>query len=130
MMEDDWFLPDIVGQPLQNVSEYHMEKAKKYAQQPSNGPQKKWIGLIRPIFSRKNCKELFTFVSAIVKRHAGKCTMQVFTFSWWDCSIANQHFFITVYRNLSRHGEASCYRDYSTHFKTIINKANDFQVCC
>ena len=97
MMEDDWFLPDIVGQPLQNVSEYHMEKAKKHAQQPSNGPQKKRIGLIRPIFSRKNCKELFTFVSAIVKRHAGKCTMQVFTFSWWDCS-ANQHLFITVYR--------------------------------
>jgi len=32
--------------------------------------------------------------------------------------------------DLRRHGEASCYRDYSTHFKTIIKKANGFQVCC
>ena len=32
--------------------------------------------------------------------------------------------------DFGRHGEASCYRDYSIHFKTIIKKANGFQVCC
>ena len=40
MMEDDWFLPYIGRQPLQKFFEYHMEEAKKCAQQPSNGPQK------------------------------------------------------------------------------------------
>jgi len=68
MMEDDWFLPYIGGQPLQKFFEYHMEEAKKCAQQPSNGPQKKRI--LRPRFSRKNCKQLFTIVSAMVKRHS------------------------------------------------------------
>jgi len=34
MMEDDWFLPDIGGQPLQKFFEYHMEEAKKCSQQP------------------------------------------------------------------------------------------------
>ena len=38
MMEDDWFLPYIGGQPLQKFFEYHMEEAKKRAQQSSNGP--------------------------------------------------------------------------------------------
>ena len=69
MMEDDWFLSYIGGQPLQKFFEYHKEEAKKCAQQPSNEPQKKRI--LRPRFSRKNCKESFTFVSAMVKRHAG-----------------------------------------------------------
>ena len=32
--------------------------------------------------------------------------------------------------DLGRHGNASFYRDYSTHFNTIIKKANGFQVCC
>jgi len=32
--------------------------------------------------------------------------------------------------DLGRHGNASCYKDYSTHFKTIIKKGNGFQVCC
>ena len=68
MMEYDWFLPEVGGQPLQKFFEYHMEEAKRCAQQPSNGPQKP---ILRPRFSRKNCKELFTFVSAMVKRHAG-----------------------------------------------------------
>jgi len=40
MMEDVWFLPYIGGQPLHKFFEYHMEEAKKCAQQPSNGPQK------------------------------------------------------------------------------------------
>jgi len=64
MMEDDWFLPDVGGQPLQKFFEYHMEEAKKCAQQPSNGPQKtdhfsvqstfnrSWIALLR--FMLKN----------------------------------------------------------------------------
>jgi len=32
--------------------------------------------------------------------------------------------------DLGRHGEASCYRSYSTHFKTIIKTASGFQVRC
>jgi len=39
-MEDDWFLPDVGGQPLQKFFECHMEEANRCAQQPSKGPQK------------------------------------------------------------------------------------------
>jgi len=69
MMEDDSFLPDIGGQPLQKFFQISHGESKKCSQLPSNGPQKKRI--LRPRFSRKNCKELFAFVSAMVKRHAG-----------------------------------------------------------
>ena len=69
MMEDNQFLPDVGGQPLQKFFEYHMEEAKRCAQQPSNGPQRN--GYYAADFPEKNCKELFTFVSAMVKRHAG-----------------------------------------------------------
>jgi len=34
-MEDDWFPPNVGGQPLQKFFEYLMEEAKKRAQQPS-----------------------------------------------------------------------------------------------
>jgi len=40
MIEDDWFLPDVGGQPLLKFFEHHTEEAKKCARQPYNGPQK------------------------------------------------------------------------------------------
>ena len=61
MMEDDWFLPYIGGQPLQKFFIYHKEEAKKCVQQPSNGPQKT---VSTPQIFQKKYKELFTFVSA------------------------------------------------------------------
>ena len=85
MMEDDRFLPDVGGRPLQKFFEYHMEEAKRYAQQPSYGPQKKRI--LRPRFSRKNCKELFTVVSAMVKRHA-----HIFLVGLRFCKLALFHY--------------------------------------
>jgi len=87
MMEDDWFLPDVGGQPLQKFFEYHMEEAKRCAQQPSNGPQKN--GYYAPDFPEKiakNCSPLSLLWSSVI---LGKCTMQVFSFSWWVCGIAN-----------------------------------------
>ena len=87
MMEDDWFLPYIGGQPLQKFFAYHMEEAKKCAQQPSNRPQKN--GYYPPDFPEKianNCSPLSLLWSSVM---LGKCTMQVSTFSWWFCGIAN-----------------------------------------
>jgi len=68
MMEDDWFLPGLEDNLCRNVSNIRCRKQKNA---PSNlqTDHKKWI--LRSRFSRKNCKELFTFVSAMVKRHAG-----------------------------------------------------------
>ena len=94
MMEDDRFLPDVGGRPLQIFFEYHMEEAKRYAQQPSNGPQKKRI--LRPRFSRKNCKELnCTFVSAMLKRHAGQvynASFRIFLVDLRYCKLALLHY--------------------------------------
>ena len=78
MMEDDWFLPDVGGQPLQKFFECHMEEAKRCTQQPSNGPQKN--GYYAPDFPEKiakNCLPLSLLWSSVM---LGKCTMQVFTF--------------------------------------------------
>ena len=62
MMEDDWFLPYIGGQPLQKFFEYHMEEGKKCAQQPSKGPQKN--GYNAPDFPEKIAVPLFFNKSA------------------------------------------------------------------
>ena len=68
MMEDDWFLPDVGGQPLQKFSNVTWRKQKDA---PSNlQTDHKKTNTTRQIF-QKNCKELFTVVSAMVKRHAG-----------------------------------------------------------
>ena len=75
------------GEPLQKFFEYHMEEAKRCAQQPSNGPQKN--GYYAPDFPEKiakNCSPLSLLWSSVI---LGKCTMQVFSFSWWVCGIAN-----------------------------------------
>ena len=59
----------------------------KCAQQPSNGPQKN--GYYAPDFPEKiakNCLPLSLLWPSVMP---GKCTMQVFTFSWWVCGIAN-----------------------------------------
>jgi len=87
--------------------------------------------LVRPRFSRKTCKELFTFVSAMVKRHARQvynASFHVFLVGLRYCKLALLHY--CAQEISGRHGEASCYRDYSTHFKTIIKKASGFQACC
>jgi len=92
MMEDDWVLPDVGGQPLQKCFEHHMEEAKKCAQQLSNGPKKTHI--TQHIF-QKNCKELFTFVSAMVKRHAGKvynASFHIFLMGLRYCKLALLHY--------------------------------------
>jgi len=128
MMEDDWFLPDVGGQPLQKFFECHMEEAKRCTQQPSNGPQKN--GYYAPDFPEKiakNCLPLSLLWSSVM---LGKCTMQVFTFFGGFAVLQISTSSLLCTGDLGRHGNASCYRDYSTHFKTIIKKANGFHVCC
>jgi len=40
MMEDDWFLPDIGGLPLQKFFEYHMEEAQNAPSNLQTDPKK------------------------------------------------------------------------------------------
>ena len=136
MMEDDWFLPDVGGQPLQKFFECHMEEAKRCAQQPSNGPQKNEY--YSPDFPEKIAKNCLPFSLLWSSVMLGKCTMQVFIFlvglrfhflgGFAVLQISTSSLLCTG--DLGRHGNASCCRDYSTHFKTIIKKPNGFQVCC
>ena len=127
MMEDYWFLPDVGGQPLQKFFECHMEEAKRCAQQPSKRPQK--TDTTPQIFQKKLQRIVYFYL----------CYGQA---SCWEVYNASFHIFLVGLRyckltllhycagDLGRHGNASCYRDYSTHCKTIIKKANGFQVCC
>ena len=79
MMEDDSFLPDIGGQPLQKFYKYHMEKAKNAPSYLQTDHKKN--GYFAPDFPEKiakNCLPLSLLWSSVM---LGKCTMQVFTFS-------------------------------------------------
>ena len=127
-MEDDWFLPDIGGQPLQKFFEYHMEEAKKCAQQPSKGPQKTDT---TPQIFQKNLQRIVYLCICYGQAScwvSAQCKFSHFLSGFGVLQISTSSLLCTG--DLGRHGEASCYRDYSTYFKTIIKKANGFQVCC
>ena len=128
MMEDDWFLPDVGGQPLQNFFEYHMEEAKRCAHQPSNGPQK---ADITPQIFQKKLQRIVHFCLCYGQASCWvsvQCKFSHFLGGFAVLQISTSSLLCTG--DLGQHGNASCYRDYSTHFKTIIKKANGFQVCC
>jgi len=75
----DWFLPDHGGQPLQKFFEHHTEEAEKCTQQPYNGPKN---GYYAPDFPEKIAKNCLTLSVLWTNVMLGKCTMEVFTFSW------------------------------------------------
>ena len=128
MMEDDWFLPYIGGQPLQKFLEYHMEEAKTA---PSNlqtdhkkadtTPQIFQTKLQRIVFLCLCYGQALCWVSV-------QCKFSHFLGGFAVLQISTSSLLCTG--DLGWHGEASCYRDHSTHFKTIIKKANGFQECC
>ena len=112
--------------PLQKFFECHMEEAKRCAQQPSNGPQKN--GYYAPDFPEKiakNCLPLSLLWSSWV---SVQCKFSHFVGGFAVLQISTSSLRCTG--DLGRHRNASCYRDYSTQFKTVIKKANGFQVCC
>jgi len=128
MMEDDWFLPYIGGQPLQKFFEYHKEEAKKCVQQPSNGPQKT---VSTPQIFQKKIQRIVYLCLCYGQASCSvsvQCKFSRFLGGFAVLQISTSSLLCTG--DLGRHGEASCYRDYSTHFKTIIKKANGFQACC
>jgi len=124
-MEDDCFLPDVGGQPLQKCFEYHMEEAKRCAQQPSNGPRK-----TPQIFQKKLQRIVYLclYYGQASCWVSVQCKFSHFLGGFAVLQISTSSLLCTG--DLRQHGNASCYTDYSTHFETIIKKENGFQVCC
>ena len=101
-------------------------RKQKCAQQPSNGPQK--TDTMPQIFQKKLQRIVYVCLcyGQASCKVSSQCKFSHFLGGFAVLQISTSSLLCTG--DLGRHGNASCYRDYSTHFKTIIKKANGFNL--